>query len=322
MPRRRVGQLGFMDAAVSRRGNGGVDALAEIERQVDWSGFEILLNGLHASARGEAAYPPLVMFKVLLLQRWYGLSDPAMEAALSDRLSFMRFAGLSLEDRTPDHTTIWRFRDLLGREGLMERLVAELGRQLDRAGVVLRQGTLIDASLVTSAARRPRLEEGRQSPVDPEARFGTGNERGRYVFGYKVHVAVDQGSGLVRGLAVTAANVQEVEVAPRLLKAASGRLYGDRGYDSDGLRAKAAEHGLGDGLMRRRRGRDLTPAEIERNHALSLIRRAVEGVFGTMKRTYRLARLRAFSLARNATDLALFALAYNLRRWRVLATNP
>jgi transposase, IS5 family len=322
MPRRRVGQLGFLDAAVSRRGNGGVEALAEIERLVDWSGFEILLNGVHASARGEAAYPPLVMFKVLLLQRWYGLSDPAMEAALSDRLSFMRFAGLSLEDRTPDHTTIWRFRDLLGREGLMERLVAELGRQLDRAGVVLRQGTLIDASLVTSAARRPRLEEGRQSPVDPDARFGTGNERGRYVFGYKVHVAVDQGSGLVRGLAVTAANVQEVEVAPRLLKAASGRLYGDRGYDSDGLRAEAAEHGLGDGLMRRRRGRDLTPAEIERNHALSLIRRAVEGVFGTMKRTYRLARLRAFSLARNATDLALFALAYNLRRWRVLATTP
>jgi transposase, IS5 family len=309
MPRRRVGQLGFLDAAVSRRGNGGVEALAEIERLADWSGFEILLNGVHASARGEAAYPPLVMFKVLLLQRWYGLSDPAMEAALSDRLSFMRFAGLSLEDRTPDHTTIWRFRDLLGREGLMERLVAELGRQLDRAGVVLRQGTLIDASLVTSAARRPRLEEGRQSPVDPDARFGTGNERGRYVFGYKVHVAVDQGSGLVRGLAVTAANVQEVEVAPRLLKAASGRLYGDRGYDSDGL-------------MRRRRGRDLTPAEIERNHALSLIRRAVEGVFGTMKRTYRLARLRAFSLARNATDLALFALAYNLRRWRVLATTP
>ena len=101
MPRRRVGQLGFLDAAVSRRGNGGVEALAEIERLVDWSGFEILLNGVHASARGEAAYPPLVMFKVLLLQRWYGLSDPAMEAALSDRLSFMRFAGLSLEDRTP-----------------------------------------------------------------------------------------------------------------------------------------------------------------------------------------------------------------------------
>jgi IS5 family transposase len=117
MPRRRVGQLGFMDAAVSRRGNGGVDPLSEIGRLVDWSRFEVLLDGLHASARGEAAYPPLVMFKVLLLQRWYGLSDPGMEAALSDRLSFMKFSGLSLEDRTPDHSTIWRFRELLGRPG-------------------------------------------------------------------------------------------------------------------------------------------------------------------------------------------------------------
>lgn len=322
MPRRRVGQLGFMDAAVSRRGNGGVDALAEIGRLVEWSAFAGLLDGLHASARGEAAYPPLMMFKVLLLQRWYGLSDPAMEAALSDRLSFMRFAGLSLEDRTPDHTTIWRFRDLLGRAGLMEGLVAELNRQLDGAGVALRQGTLIDASLVTSAARRPRLDEGKTSPVDPDARFGASNERGRYAFGYKVHVVVDEGAGLVRGLEVTPANVQEVEVAPRLLRAAAGTLYGDRGYDSDGLRADLAERSLGDGLMRRRRGRDLTPAETARNHALSLIRRAVEGVFGTMKRSYRLHRLRAFSLARNAVDLALFALAYNLRRWRVLASTP
>jgi transposase, IS5 family len=322
MPRRSVGQLGLMDAAVSRRGNGGVDALAEIGRLVEWSPFEALLNGLHAAPRGEAAYPPLVMFKVLLLQRWYGLSDPAMEAALSDRLSFMRFAGLSLEDRTPDHSTIWRFRELLGRAGLVERLVAELNRQLDAAGVALRQGTLIDASLVTSAARRPRLDEGQTSPVDPDARFGASNERGRYAFGYKVHVVVDQGSGLLRALAVTPANVQEVEVAPRLLKAAAGTLHGDRGYDSDRLRGDLAGHGLGDGLMRRRRGRDLSPAETARNHALSLVRRAVEGVFGTMKRSYRLGRMRAFSLARNAVDLALFACAYNLRRWRVLATTP
>jgi len=322
MPRRHVGQLGFMDAAVSRRGNGGIDALAEIGRLVDWSAFESLLNGLHASPRGEAAYPPLVMFKVLLLQRWYGLSDPAMEAALSDRLSFMRFAGLSLEDRTPDHTTIWRFRDLLGGAGLIERLVAELDRQLAAAGAVLRQGTLIDASLVTSAARRPRLEEGRESPVDADARFGTSNERGRYEFGYKVHVAVDLGSGLVRALAVTPANLQEIQVAPRLLEAAAGTVYGDRGYDSDGLRASLAQRGLGDGVMRRRRGRDLTPADTDRNHALSLTRRAVEGVFGTMKRTYRMGRMRAFSLARNTVDVSLFTLAYNLRRWRVLATTP
>ena len=111
--RRKVGQLGFSDIPVTRRGNGSNDALSQIDRLVDWAAVERLLSGVHSSSRGEPAYPPLVMFKVLLLQRWHALSDPAMEAALSDRLSFMRFAGLSLSDETPDHSTIWRFRQKL-----------------------------------------------------------------------------------------------------------------------------------------------------------------------------------------------------------------
>lgn len=318
MPRRRVGQLGFADAAVSRRGNGGVDALAALDRLVDWAAFERLLDPIHAARRGEAAYPPLVMFKALLLQKWHGLSDPALEAALSDRLSFMRFCGLSLEDRTPDHTTLWRFREALAGER-MERLLAELNRQLEAAGLVVKAGTLIDASLVTSAARRPRLDEAQESPADPQARFGTSNERGRFAFGYKAHGAVDQGSGLVRALVLTPANVQEVAVAPALIAAAAGTVLADRGYDSEGLRRELAARGLQDGIMRRRRGRDLTPAETARNHALSLARRAVESLFGTMKRTYRLGRMRSFTQSRNAVDLTLFAIAFNLRRWRALA---
>lgn len=326
MPRRRVGQLGFLDAAASRRGNGGLDTLAEIGRLVDWSALEHLLDGIHGSARGEASYPPLVMFRALLLQKWHGLSDPGLEAALSDRLSFIRFCGLSLEDRTPDHTTIWRFREALAEAGLIERCMAELGRQLAEAGMVVRSGTLIDASLVTSAARRPRMEEGRTSPADPDARFGATNDRGRFAFGYKVHVAIDQGSGLVGALALTPANVQEVSVAPALVEAAAGTVYADRGYDSEALRRRLRERGLGDGVMRRRRsgGRQpsLPPEILARNHELSLVRRAVESLFGTMKRTYRLGRMRAFTMNRNRVDLTLFAIAFNLRRWRTLASAP
>lgn len=324
MGRRRVGQLGFMDAAASRRGNGAADALAEIARLVDWEPIERRLAGIHARPFGAASYPPLVMFRALLLQKWHALSDPGLEAALSDRLSFMRFCGLSLADPTPDHATIWRFRQALEADGLIEALMAELSRQLDAAGLVLRQGTLIDASLVTSAARRPRMNEDRVSASDPEARFGTTNERGRFAFGYKLHVAVDQGSGLVQALSLTPANVQEVAVAPTLLEAASGVVYADRGYDSKGLRRELAARGLGDGIMRRRRGgtrpAPLAPAEVARNHALSLVRRAVESLFGTMKRSYRLGRMRCFTQARNKVDLTLFAIAFNLRRWRSLAT--
>lgn len=130
--------------------------------------------------------------------------------------------------------------------------------------------------------------------------------------------------GLVGAVAVTPANVQEVAVAPDLLPAASGIVYADRGYDSDGLRAARGDRGLGDGIMRRSRsgGRQpvLPPADLARNHELSLVRRAVEGVFGTLKRTYRLGRMRCFTMASNRVDLHLFALAFNLRRWRTLVT--
>ncbi len=321
MPRRVIGQLGLADAALSRRGNRRVDGLAALSRLVDWTRFEALLSGIHRSAKGEASYPPLMMFKVLLLQRWHGLSDPAMEAALADRVSFMAFAGLSLDDATPDHSTIWRFREALGANGLSQALLAELDRQLAAQGVLVRQGTLIDASIVSSAARRPRMDEDKVSPVDPDARFGTTNEQRRFAFGYKFHVAVDAGSGLVRGASLTAANEQEVAVAPALLDRADGVVYGDRGYDSNRLRGELARRGLGDGLMMRRHGRDLTEAETERNHRLSLERRPVEAVFGTLKRSYRMGRMRAFSLARNAVDLILFCLAFNLKRLMVITAG-
>ena len=164
------------------------------------------------------------------------------------------------------------------------------------------------------------MKEPRESPGDPEARFGTTNERGRYAFGYKVHVAVDAATSLVRTAIVTPANVQDVTVLPRLLDRATGTLYADRGYDSDGARAEAAARGLGDGFMRRRRrgGAALAPEQQARNDAISLIRRRVEKVFGTMKRIYRLGRMRAHTMQRNATDIMLFAVAYNLRRWRAI----
>lgn len=318
MPRRRVGQLGWLDGALSQRQERRRDALREIHDLVNWAPFERLLNGVHRSQKGEAAYPPLMMFKVLLLQRWHGLSDPGMEAALFDRMSFLRFVGLSTEDETPDHVTIWRFREILGKSQLLDPLFAELSRQLEARGVLVKQGTLIDASLIASAARRPRVDEDKASPTDPDARFGANNERGRYTFGYKAHIAVDAGSALIRSWQLTPANVQEVTVAAGLLLADAGTVYADRGYDSAAFRAELAGRSLGDGIMRRARiNRPLSPAEIECNHGLSLVRRAVEPVFGTLKRCYGFHRMRYFSARRNAVAWGLACIAFNLRRWRV-----
>ena len=322
MARKRIGQLGWGDDAVSRRRPGRRDRLAEIAGLIDWSPFEGLLSAIHSSPRGEPSYPPLMMFKVLLLQRWYQLSDPAMEEALYDRLSFRRFAGLALADDTPDHSTIFRFREQVTKRRLMAALLSELNRQLEAAGAMLKEGTLIDATLIHSAARRPRMEEGKVSRVDPDARFGTNNERRRYSFGYKLHVGVDAGSGLVRGVATTPANVQEVVLAPALIQGDERAVYGDRGYDAGWLHRELAARGIADGIMRRGRvNHALGPDEIARNHALSLRRRSVEKLFGTLKRSYRLDRVPHFTLARNATTLALACFAFNLRRWHAIATG-
>ncbi|WP_322514909.1 IS5 family transposase [Rhodopseudomonas palustris] len=315
MGQRRIGQLGLLDAAVSRRTPRRAEVLDQIGRLLDWTAFERLLAVIPVAAKGEPSFPALMMFKVLLLQRWYGLSDPAMEAALFDRLSFQRFAGLSLDDETPDHSTIWRFRERLSKTGLIEQLFAELQRQLDAHGFLIKQGTLIDASMVTSAARRPRKQEGATSRVDPDARFGADNERRRFTFGYKMHVAVDQGTGLIRSGRLTSANIQDVSVAPDLLPPGAGTVYADRGYHSQSLRALLAQKGFGDGVMRRaHKSKPLTADEIARNHALVPLRSPVEAVFGTLKRSYGFARMRYFNAPRNLTAFLLACIAYNLRR--------
>lgn len=314
MARRRVGDRGFADAIVERM-RPVRDRLGEIEKLLDWSGFAAHLPETPATTRGEAAYPALVLFKALLLQRWYQLSDPGLEEALSDRLSFRRFCGLALADETPDHSTLWRFRERLTRGGVLPALMAELAAQLDGHGVVLRQGTLIDASIIRSGARRPRMQEGPVSPVDPDARFGTNNERRRFEFGYKLHVAVDAGSHLVRGLAVTPANRQEVQQASELIQGDEVAVYADRGYDSDRLHHHLAERGIANGIIRRRRGKQpLSAEQAARNRRFTRKRRPVEALFGTLKRSYGFTRMRCFDLARNTTDLTLACFAYNLRR--------
>lgn len=315
MGQRRVGQFGLLDAAVSHRKPRRADVLDEIGGLLDWAAFERQLAVIPVAAKGEPSFPAIMMFKALLLQRWYGLSDPAMEAALFDRLSFQRFVGLSLDDETPDHSTIWRFRERLAKLGLIEDLFAELQRQLDAHGFLIKQGTLIDASMVTSAARRPRKEDGTTSRVDPDARFGADNERRRFTFGYKMHVAVDQGTGLIRSGRLTAANIQDVSVAPDLLPPRAGTVYADRGYHSRSLRELLAQKGFGDGVMRRaHKTTPLSAVEVARNHALVPLRSPVEAVFGTLKRSYGFTRMRYFNAARNLTAFLLACMAYNLKR--------
>lgn len=311
MRRERTGQLSLADGLLAP-GVGANARLERIEALLDWRALEAELAEVYAAPTGRPSYPVGVLLRALLLQAWHGLSDPAAEEALRDRLSFRRFLGVALDEPVPDHNTLWRFREELARRGLAERLLAQVNAQLAARGLILKQGTLIDATLIdANVAPANRRRDGR--PVDPDARWA--KRKRRSVLGYKMHVAVDQGTGLVRDLTVTGADVHDSRPAAGLLQGDEGRVLADKAYDSAALREAIRAGGAADRIMHRaRRNRPLRPWQRWMNRALAPERGAVERVFGTAKRSYRCDRARLWNGARNTVDLTVKIIGYNLRR--------
>jgi IS5 family transposase len=310
--RRELGQLSLADGLVEGAA-GRNRQLDKIAALVDWARFEQLLGEVYAAPVGRPSYGPVVLMRCLLLQQWYGLSDPGLEEALSDRLSFRRFVGLALADPVPDHSTLSRFRSELTRRGLDAPLLAELNRQLDARGLMVKTGTLIDASLVAADSRRPRKGEPLEGRSDRDATWNAMPEKP--LFGYKAHVAVDRGSGLVRQAVLTPANVSDKMRFLDLVQGDERAVYADRGYDGWWYRAELARRGIGDGIMAASyRQRPLDAAGHARNRAIGRVRAPVERIFATMKRWYGYGRVRYRSLARNTLQLQLLAMAMNLRR--------
>jgi transposase, IS5 family len=216
----------------------------------------------------------------------------------------------------PDHSTVSRFRGELTRRGVEEALLAELNRQLDARGLMVKTGTLIDASLVAADCRRPRKGPavGRS---DKDATWNAMPEKP--LFGYKMHLAVDRGSGLVRQAILTPAHVSDKVPFLDLVQGDERAVYADRGYDGWWYRKELAEQGIADGIMAASyRQRPLDAAGHARNRVLGRIRAPIERTFGVLKRWYGYGRVRYRSLVRNALQLQLLALAMNLRRALVL----
>ena len=317
---REMGRPSFAEAVVSET-LGQNQRLERIDDAVDWARLGQVVAGVHAAPRGRPSYPPLLMVKALLLQQWYTLSDPQLEEALSDRLSFRRFVGLGLDDDTPDHSTISRFRAALEAAGLSERLFEVLTAQLEAQGLVLKQGTLLDATLVAAQVRRPPITAGAgaSSDTDPDAAW---TQRGpRSHFGYQVHLGVDEDSGLVRRAVLTPANVAESEVADALVSGDERAVYGDRAYESADRRQWLRAQGINDRIMHRahKHQPELPYWQQRRNELIERRRALVEKVFGTLKRSYRYQRVAYCGLGRNAVELWFKLMAFNLRKADTLA---
>lgn len=312
---RELGQQSLVEAFLPER-VGRNERLERIGQAVDWDRVGKLVEEVYSSPEGRPSYPPLMMVKVVLLQQWYNASDPEMEAALWDRLSFRRFVGLGLQEESPDYSTISRFRKELTERGLGERLFKEVGRQLEERGLVVKKGTLIDATLVEAQARRPSASAGLgvRSTTDPDADWT--RKGSRSYFGYKVHVGVDASSGLIRKAMLTSAKVYESEVADDLVTGDEAAVYGDRAYESRERRNWLKSVGIKDRMMHRSHKHQarLPYWQKRRNELISRARAPVEKVFGTLKRTYGYSRVRYMRLDRNVTEMWLKCMAYNLRR--------
>jgi len=310
---KQSGQMGFGDLeAMGRLPEGHF--LRKVDGQINWRPFEKLLEPLYHPTQGRPSHPPLVMFKALLLQQWYALSDPGLEEAICDRLSFQRFLGLSLQDPVPDETRICRFRNRLAQAGLGERLFTLLEEQLQDKGLIVRRGSLIDATLVKAQPHPPR--RGEASP-DPDADWTRRGKDGH--FGYKVHLAVDQGSDLIRRLALTAASVSESHRFEEMVVGDEAAVFADGAYCKDARKSALRDRGVFCGIINRPwRYRPISEKQKRRNKFYSRVRRAVERVIGTLKCHYGLVRCRYLGLRRNLNHLWLKGLCYNLKKMLVL----
>ena len=243
-----------------------------------------------------------------------------MEEALVDRVSFRRFCGFSLEENTPDETTIWRFREAAVAAGVLEAAFGEINRQLEAKGLILKKGTMLDATLVAArhAPPAPAAGLGATHPKEPEADWT--RKGGKAHFGYKAHVGVDAGSGLVRSAEFTSAKVNDGEVADGLICGDEAAVYADKAYEQKQRRARLKAAGIKDRIMHRRHKHiaRLPHWQQRRNDLIARRRAPVEAVFSAGKRLYGLGRARYASLASNAARALAIFTAYNLRRAALL----
>lgn len=309
------GQLDFADSLLGNNPKLN-KRLEKISKLIDWLPFEEKMKSIYSSHTGRPSYPLLLLFKSLLLQVWYNLSDYSLEESLDDRLSFRRFVGLSNSKRAPDHSVFSRFRDQLIKHKVYDALLEELNCQLEDMGLILKKGTLIDATIIEAAPKRPHQNQdgsAGKSPIDQEA--GWTKKNNKYVFGYKAHIGIDQGSELIRNAIATPARVHDGKMLESIIKGDEKWVYADKIYDTlenaELLKNKDIKNGILINVPRRGLYFDLEKAC---NRFLAKIRYPVERIFGTWKRMYGYQRARYLGTKKNDLHLKILSIAFNLRK--------
>lgn len=281
--------------------------LEEMDRVIPWEELLQLISPYYPRAgNGRQPMPLSRMLRIYFMQQWYGLSDPAMEDSLYDSEAIRHFADIDLEiDVIPDETTILNFRHLLERHNLTKNIFEKTKRYLMEKGLLLREGTIVDATIVTAPSSTKNRDKTRDKEMKQTKK---GN---RWYFGMKAHVGTDTGRGLAHSVVVTDAAVHDLRVMDELLHGEEVAVYGDKAYASEGKKKEYESNGIGWCINRKaNRGHRLTPEDVEYNHRQSQIRAKGEHAFLVVKHLWHYQKVRYKGLYKNAAQVfSLLALA-------------
>jgi IS5 family transposase len=333
-------QAGFFDLdrrleAISAKG----DALVTINAAVPWEEFRRPIEAVtetkpaeRKSNAGRPGYDTILKFKMVVLQALYNLSDEQVEIQVRDRLSFMRFLGLDLNDAVPDATTIWLFREALVEAKLIDELFSRFDQHLQAKGFIARGGQIIDATIVSAPKQRnSRVEnetiktgetpkEWEQQPAknaqkDKDARWT--KKHGKSYYGYKNHVGIDKAHKLIRKWDATAASVHDSQKLDDILDTSNTAkdVWADSAYRSAEIEAKLAAKGLKSRVHYKGvRGRPLGERQKQANKARSEVRARVEHIFGHQTNSMGAKIVRTVGAARARFKIGMMNLGYNMRR--------
>ena len=337
-------QKGFFDEddrlkELSRLG----DPLEKLNKTINWEIFRPLITkALKKAAKGPGGRPPydyLLMFKILILQRLYHISDAQAEYQIKDRLSFMRFLGLKLSEDVPDNTTIWYFREQLVKAGIMGSLFKRFLKELERKNIITREGSIVDATFVDVPKQRNRKDENdsikkgtvpeewkkeehkhKRVQKDVNARWTKKNNETHY--GYKDHVKVDTDRKVIIAYRVTDASVHDSQELKNLVdKKKDKSLYADSAYKGEGIETCLGRKIENNIIEKGYRNKPLTEEQKKNNREKSKIRCRIEHVFGHMTNSFKGISIRSIGIQRAEFNIGLLNLTYNLCRYKFLAAR-
>lgn len=288
--------------------------LSEMDAVIPWSRLVALVDPAQpkrSERGGRVAFPTETMLRIHFMQQWFALSDPGMEEALHDIPALRAFAGLDAgSDLIPDESSILRFRHRLNQHGLADQLLAEVNALLSEQGLLLRQGTIVDATLINAPSSTKNQDRAR----DPE--MHSAKKGNQWYFGMKAHIGVDAESGLTHTVVTTSAHVNDVTQAHACLHGQETDVFGDAGYQGVAKRPENRDRpvawhvAMKPGQRRVLSDRPLGQLLEALEHTKARIRAKVEHPFRIIKRQFGYAKTRYRGLKKNTAQLVtLFALA-------------